>query len=182
MPLRRKRAISLAAATGALAAAATVWLVLSPARAEAPKPEATPPVLELRIPTQEVAQHSARTPEEIGVEESPIALTNAAPADLIEGILQARERADKAWLARTLASTAGKALITDVDLHAANRQYLTSSSKWIWTAVQTAWQAHDYTVIEKGETAEVRFKAGSSLGELTIVLVRIGECWFCAGT
>jgi hypothetical protein len=182
MPLRRKRAVALAAGAGLLAAAATVWLVFLPARAEEPAPISEHHGLELRLPAQQSPNQAAPTPEEIGVEESAVLITNTAPADLIEGILQARDRSDRAWLARTLASTAGKALITEVDLHAANRQYLTSSSKWIWTAVEAAWQAHDYTVIEKGETAEVNFKAGSSLGELTIVLVRFGECWFYAGT
>jgi hypothetical protein len=128
------------------------------------------------------AEAVSLAPHEKIMQESTVALTNTSPLDLIEGTLQARERGDKPWLARTLASNSGKPVISEVDLHAANRQFLTVSIEGMWTAVEAAWKAHEYRVNELGETAEVMFQAGSSLGELTIVLVRIGDGWFYAGT
>lgn len=166
------------ASLAALAGSALV--VLSPAKAEEPGRETAQVVAVSDSQPEPVAERLL--PHEKGVAESAQPFANSTPQQLIEGTLAAWDREDAAWLARTLASTAGKAMITEVDLHAANRQFLTRSIQPMWQAINTAWQGHEYRVTEQGETAEVVFRTGSSLGELTIVLVRINECWFYAGT
>ena len=138
--------------------------------------------------SQEPPAFTAEAPEPLplpdrrGVEESATPLTNATPLELMGGTLEARARGDRAWLARTLASLAGKAVITEVDLHSANRQFLGRSIQGMWRAVEAAWQSRDYSLGQGDETVELRFRTGGNLQEFTIKMVRIGDAWYFAGT
>lgn len=165
----------------AVALAATALVILNPAPGSSASPRS-------RLIEQPVSQESPAqqprdtTPDQRGVPESGQKITNATPEALISGTLDAIERDDKAWLSRTLASLAGHDLLTEVDLHSANRQFLTRSASPIWQAIEMAWRARRYTVSEKADAAELVFEVGGSLGELRLVLVRVAGAWFYAGT
>ncbi len=108
-------------------------------------------------------------------------MENATVIDLMSGILQARDRADRAWLARTMESTSAKESLVEDDLLAAYRQYLWKSTDGLWGKVSQAWQARTYEVDEDGDKAELVLQVEGSLGEIRLPFVRIDGAWYFAG-
>lgn len=131
--------------------------------AEAPVPEAPVPDGLLPVPDSEVR------------------LTNLNPIDLMSGTLEARQRGDQAWLARAMASTAGKEQLVQDDLLTAWRQFLWRSASGIWSKIEGAWAQRTYRLEEEGDTATLICEVGGSLGEMRVSFVKIGDAWFFAG-
>lgn len=173
----RKWAAGLAFAVSLIAIAGITFLISGPAQGE-PAAQSTPEVQQQHVPPATPAS----TPEQRGIAESVLGISNGSPEDLLAGTLQARARRDAAWLARTLASTAGKSMLTELDAHAANRQFLTRNTIPMWQLVDAAWQAQNYRIDQDGQDAVIVLQSGGNLGEIKLVLVRIGEVWFYAGT
>jgi hypothetical protein len=112
-------------------------------------------------------------------EESTHALTNQSPLALLEGIFDARKRGDRAWLARTLESTAGKAALTEDDCHAAWRNYLWHPE--LWDKLEAAHRELPAVIVEEGDQAKVNFEVGGAAGTMFVLFKRINGAWYLVG-
>lgn len=112
-------------------------------------------------------------------DESTHVLTQQTPLALIEGIFDARKRGDRAWLARTLESTAGKAALTEDDCHAAWRNYLWHPE--LWDKLEAAHRELPAVIVEEGDTAKVNFEVGGAAGTMFVLLKRINGAWYLVG-
>ena len=130
-------------------------------------------------PTELAQAIEPQTPRRVN--ESPATMTNATVEDLLQGVIDARQREDRAWLARTLESTAGKIELSDEDWHTAHRQFLWSSVSRLWSRVTEAWNARGYTVSYDGNSARANFDVGGALGEVWFDFIRIGDAWYFQG-
>lgn len=112
-------------------------------------------------------------------EDTTFPMTNATPQGLIEGIFAARARGDKAWLARTLESLAGRTELTQDDLQAGWRQYLWHPE--LWDKLEAAHRAEPARFDEARDRARVTFNVGGNAGEIFIQLVRVEGAWYLLG-
>lgn len=113
-------------------------------------------------------------------EDSTFVMTNQTPLALIEGIFDARRRNDKAWLARTLESTQGKAQLCEDDCNAAWRNYL-----WVpelWDRMEASHKETPAIISEDGDIARVSFEVGGNAGVLFVQLKRINGAWYLLGS
>lgn len=188
MRLKVKPMFGIAAVAGAAAIAGIALLTLPafnraddvgtvPSPVTRPAPIAPQPVTPLQADEAQPENQNVSPP----ADESPWAVTNDNLIDLISGTLLARERDDRAWLARTLESTAGRPGLVEDDLHAAHRQFLWRSAAPMWLRISQAWQERSYEIIEDGDNAELVMQVGGALGELRIKFVRIADAWYFAG-
>ncbi|MCB9933890.1 MAG: hypothetical protein H6841_10765 [Planctomycetes bacterium] len=113
-------------------------------------------------------------------EDSAWPVTNGTVIDLLSGALLAREREDRAWLARTMASMAGKQQLAEDDLHAAHRQFLWRSIAPMWAHIAQAWQERSYKLLEDGDNAELVMQVGGAVGVARLKFVRIDGAWYFA--
>jgi hypothetical protein len=111
--------------------------------------------------------------------ESSVPMANDSPLALFEGIIAAREREDRAWLARTLESTAGKASITEDDCHAAWRNYLWEPA--LWNRIAAAHRESPAQVSIEGEVARVSVNVGGNAGEYYMLFKRVNGAWYLLG-
>ena len=167
----------------ALAGIAGIVGILLTAEPEARAENPSEPCAESSLPSS--TQDTEPVPPEKFVSppatESEWPMENATVIDLMSGILQARDRADRAWLARTMESTSAKESLVEDDLLAAYRQYLWKSTDGLWGKVSQAWQARTYEVDEDGDKAELVLQVEGSLGEVRLPFVRIDGAWYFAG-
>lgn len=112
--------------------------------------------------------------------EPEVPVANASVEDLLSGTLAAIDREDRAWLARTLESTAGRELTED-DLHAAYRQFLWRSATPMWDNIRHAWESGDFEFTEQDQAAELILRMGGALREMRLKLVRLDGAWCYAG-
>jgi hypothetical protein len=176
MGITWKPALWLGLIAAAIACAGVVVLALpGGSGAQRAAPEETLPA-----PQAELAQ-ALGTSSPKSVSESPYAITNATVEDLLAGVIDARQRQDRAWLARTLESTSGKAELSEEDWHTAHRQFVWGSVSRLWTRVSEAWNAREYTVSYEGNSARASFHVGGALGDLWFDFVRIGDAWYFRG-
>ena len=152
------------------------------------KPVSAPEPVTVASPIPELPKpEPVREPEEANVNVSPPAaesewqVTNLTIEDLVAGILLARQREDRAWLARTMESTAGKPSLVEDDLRAAFRQYLWHSTDGLWGKVSHAWTERSYEVVAEGDKAQLVMTVGGNLGQLVLPFVRIDGAWYYAG-
>jgi hypothetical protein len=162
---------------GLIAALAVVGLALS-SRSEAEPPPAPPSVITF-AQQEELEPQAQEQPS--GFAESEHPLSNRTVEDLLAGVIDARKRDDRAWLARSLSSTTSRKNLTQDDLHTAFRQFLWVSVSRLWMRVETAWAERKYTVTYDGEGARATFEVGGALGEVWFDFVRVGDGWFFAG-
>jgi hypothetical protein len=153
------------------------------AAASATPPAATPAPAEPQQPTPVQAEEPQPENQNVSppADESPWGITNATVIDLVTGTLLAREREDRAWLARTMASLAGKSQLVEDDLHAAHRQFLWRSIEPMWQRIEQVWQDRSYELVEDGDSAELVMQVGGALGEARLKFVRIDGAWYFAG-
>jgi hypothetical protein len=164
-------------AAGLIGAVAVVGLAL-PSRSEAEPPPAPPRDITV---TQQEEPEPQKPEQPLGIPESEHPTSNRTVEDLLAGVIDARKRDDRAWLARSLSSTALRGKLTQDDLHTAFRQFLWGSVSRLWLSVETAWAEREYTVTYDGETARATFDVGGALGEVWFDFVKIGDGWFFAG-
>jgi hypothetical protein len=108
-------------------------------------------------------------------------LTNSSIEDLVGGTLDAIQREDRAWLARTMESTSNRDLTED-DLLAAYRQFLWRSAQPMWARVRAAWQAGAWRVEQDADAGRIFLDVGGALGEMRLELVKINNGWHYADT
>lgn len=172
MGITAKPALWLGLIAAILACAGVVVLALPRGEAR----QAVPPPL----PAPELAQSiGPMVPKTVA--ESPYAITNATVEDLLAGVMDARQRQDRAWLARALESTCGRNALTEEDWHTAHRQFLWGSVSRLWSRVTDAWNTRSYTVSHDGNTARASFEVGGAPGEISFEFVRIGSAWYFRG-
>ncbi|MBX3475094.1 MAG: hypothetical protein KF754_11975 [Planctomycetes bacterium] len=182
MSMHRSWAAALGFAVSACAIAGISLLVATPAhsdRASAAQLPATPTPVLLSAPEEEAP--APISPDQKGMEESPVPYACATPSDLINGTLSAIERNDTAWLARAMESCASKPMLVEVDTLDAHRQFLWRSIAPRWNRVRAAWDERSYEIIETGDTAEIHAHVGGALGTDVLKLVRIGGNWRFSG-
>lgn len=187
MRLKLKPMLGLGGVAAAVAMAGIALLTLpaldrADAAASAPPPAAMPAPAEPQQPTP--AQAEETEPENQNVsppaDESPWGITNATVIELVTGTLLAREREDKAWLARTMASRAGKQSLDEDDLHAAHRQFLWRSITPLWANITRVWNERSYELLEDGDNAELVMQVGGAVGVARLKFVRIDGAWYFA--
>jgi len=183
-----KPMLGLGAVAGAVAIAGIALLLLpafdpADASASAPPPAVGPAPAEPRQPTPVQAEEPQPENQNVSppAEESAWPVTNGTVIDLLSGALLAREREDRAWLARTMASLAGKTVLVEDDLHAAHRQFLWRSIAPMWAHNAQAWNERNYELLEDGDSAELVMQVGGALGEARLKFVRIDSAWYFAG-
>lgn len=98
--------------------------------------------------------------------------------DMMIGVFAAIERADTAWLARTMSDKADREFLTEDDLHDAHRQFVWRSIRPYWAKVQSAWDAREYTLHEDDDAATMVLQVGGNLGEITLKFIRIDNNWY----
>ncbi|MCB9892875.1 MAG: hypothetical protein H6839_00330 [Planctomycetes bacterium] len=159
------------------AIAGTILIALPGAKpVTAPEPVKSP-VQTAPLPLSEPAPGNVSPP----APEPEMEVSNLTIEDLVSGILAARLRQDRAWLARTMESTAGKPSLVEDDLLAAYRQYLWHTTDGLWGRVGHAWTERAYEVVEDGDRAQLVLTVGGSLGQLILPFVRIDGAWYYAG-
>jgi hypothetical protein len=151
------------AAPPAAASGAPVQRTAAPAEEAAPEPEPAKPGQSKSVPEPE----------------HPI--TNRTVEDLLAGVMDARKREDRAWLARVLESTVGKEELSWPDWHTAHRQFLWISVSRLWVRVAGAWDERAYAVTYEGDTARATFDVGGALGQVWFDFVRVGDGWYFQG-
>lgn len=178
MPRFPQPAIAVGLMAGVLALGGVVALALMGSRSE---PEAQTPSGQ---PAAEVTLAQQLPPEEPNISppaaEPETEVRNGSIEDLLRGTLEALVREDRAWLARTLASTAGRDLTED-DLHAAYRQFLWRSAQPMWARVRSAFEAGNWRISEDADAGELILETGGALGEMRIELKKIDGSWHYAG-
>jgi hypothetical protein len=150
----------------------------APVAVEAPVPHAASPA-DKAVPESEPEPAKPEQPKSVQESEHPI--TNRTVEDLLAGVMEAREREDRAWLARVIESTAGHAELTWPDWHTAHRQFLWVSVSRLWLRVTAAWNERAYTVSYDGDSARATFEVGGALGQVWFDFVRVGDGWYFQG-
>ena len=173
-----------ALAVGLLAAvlAITGVIVLGPGghtdkTADSPQLNDVEPAVEVRFAQAAPSPAPNASPP---APEPELPVASSSVEELIQGTLDAIERDDRAWLARTMESTSGRELTED-DLHAAYRQFLWRSAAPMWDNIRHAWESSDFEVAEQDQTAELVLRMGGALGEMRLKLVRLDGAWCYAG-
>ncbi|MCC6465048.1 MAG: hypothetical protein IT463_06880 [Planctomycetes bacterium] len=141
------------------------------------------PVAAQAAPAEQPAPPAAEPVPEgaLSAPDSEVRMTNLNPIDLMSGTLEARQRGDQAWLARAMASTAGKTQLVQDDLLTAYRQFLWRSASGLWSKIEGAWAQRAYQLEEEGDAATLVFEVGGAMGQLRVSFVKIGEAWYFAG-
>lgn len=187
MRLKVKPMFGIGAVAGAAAIAGIALLTLPafnraddvgtvPPPVTRPAPIAPQPVTPLQADEAQPENQNVSPP----ADESPWAVTNGNLIDLISGTLLARERDDRAWLARTLESTAGRPGLVEDDLHAAHRQFLWRSITPLWANITRVWNERSYELLEDGDNAELVMQVGGAVGVARLKFVRIDGAWYFA--
>ena len=109
------------------------------------------------------------------VAESVQTLRLSTPQETLLGVLDARKRGDRAYLARACSYTAGKATINQADLNRANRQFLKGPG---WDKIEKANAEDKVTYVEDGDTARAIAEVGGDMGQMMIKMCRIGGVWY----
>ncbi len=170
-------AVVLGGIAGVVALAGAVALTVLDRNAPVPRaiaPSATP--AQQAPPTQGTQQVAPPAAP------STHPFNNSSVETLLDGTFKARERSDRAWLARALLSTAGRQQLNQDDLHAAHRQFLWVNVERIWLRLAQAWAGNSYSVTYDDTRAHATFKVGGALGEVRIDFTRVGNGWYFEGT
>ncbi len=170
---------------GVAALAGVIGLALFQQESNAdPAPVDTPaPIHRAGSPPEEAAPEPepAKPEQPKSVQESEHPITNRTVEDLLAGVMEARAREDRAWLARVIESTAGKEELTWPDWHTAHRQFLWISVSRLWLQVTSAWNERAYTVSYDGDSARATFEVGGAMGQVWFDFVRVGDGWYFQG-
>jgi hypothetical protein len=151
-----------------VAAALGMFILLAPGRADLPSsPHAASEAPEVQP-----------APAEPMPAEAPPMQGNESIEQLIAGVINARQRDDRVWLARTLYSVPMGAEPEDVHLLRAYRYFLSGSAGPLWQRVEDAWLRQAYSIQHEGEIASVEFETGGSLGSLTLRFIQAGQGWY----
>lgn len=181
MSSHRSWATALGIVVSSLAMAGITALVTAPAPRSASGQAAPAPIPALAAPTPEPEPEPVRPPDQVGIEESPVPLTQASVPELLTGVFAAIERDDRAWLARTCESLTTKPMLSEVDGLDAHRIFLWRSMAPRWRKLRAAFEANLYDLSLDGDRARVVFEVGGNLGQDALDFVRVNGRWCFAG-
>jgi hypothetical protein len=113
----------------------------------------------------------------VRVAESAVALTAASPRALLDGVLRARQRGDRAWLARSLDSCADAPTLTSTEISVAWLRFEWPEAERLWDRIAAAEAAGIASIEIEAQRATATWNVGGAVGGLSLAFVQKNGTW-----